>query len=182
MHSGAQDIEAKRQPATPTDSTSLDSKSANANRMLILINDGTPSCAITVDTTNIENLRAALKLQELVFRIGGARMQIVDKEYVILGQHWQKIHIRWDHFPMTQPKRPFEISMRESEHTAANPLKEIIIAGSGRDVERAVSAFTESTFGIPLAALEDKAYKWERKKIVAIPGKMKTIYGSYRDR
>ena len=148
--------------------------------MFILVNDGNEISAISVDTTHIEDLQAALKLQELVFRIGGARMPIVDKRFVKV--QWQKIHILWDHFPMTERKHPFEISMKETDPTSHNPPKQVIIAGSGGGIDRAVSAFTEATLGIPLNALQDKTYEWERKTIVAIPEKLKTIYGSIRDK
>jgi hypothetical protein len=180
MQAGGQESELKRPGPTPLDSHSLDWEAANAKRMFILVSDGDPISAISVDTTHIEDLHAGLKLQELVFRIGGARMPIVDKQFVKV--RWGMIHINWDHFPATQRKHPFEISMRELEDTNVNPHKQIIIFGGGRDVDRAVSAFTEAALGVPLKSLEDKTYKWERKKVVAIPEKMKKIYGNSRDR
>lgn len=194
MQAGGQESASKGPVATPSDSSTLEFErrlasweSANAKRMFILVNDESPISAISVDTTHIEDLHAALKLQELVFRIGGARMPIVDKEFVnepgagsVPG--WGMIHIRWDHYPATPREHPFEISMRETDPTAHNPPKQIIIFGTGRDVDRAVSAFSEAALGVPLEALEDKTYKWDRKEVVAIPEKMKTIYGSYRNR
>jgi hypothetical protein len=156
----------------------MDYQAASAKRMFILVSDGHAISAISVDTTHIEDLRAALKLQELVFRISGIRMRLVDDEFVKVP--WGMIHIKWDHFPATG-KRPFEISMQEIDPTNYNPAKQVIIAGSGDgDIESAVSAFTEATLGIPLDALEDKEYKWEHAKTVAIPEKMEPILGSYK--
>lgn len=147
--------------------------------MFVLVNDGHAVSAISVDTSHILDLQAALKLQELVYRISGARMPIVDKQFVAVP--WMKIHLMWDHFPATARKHPFEISMQESNSDSHNPSKQIIISGSGDDVDRAVSAFTEQTLGIPLEALQDKEYKWERKKVVAIPERLKTINGSFKN-
>jgi hypothetical protein len=161
----------------------LDFQSASAKRMFILVADGRAVAAISVDTMHIEDLRAALKLQELVFRISGARMPIVDKQFVrepgsgcVPG--WGKIHIAWDHNPMTDSQHAFEISMKETDSESANPPKQVIIAGSRGAIDSAVSAFTEDALGIPLNALDDKEYKWRQTKTVAIPEKLKTIHGS----
>lgn len=158
------------------DSSSLDWESANARRMFIIANGGSAISAISVDTTHIEDPHAALKLQELVFRMSTTRLPIVDKRFVTIP--WGKIHIVWDHFPARPRKRSYSISMQESDPTSANPPKQIIIGGTAGGVDRAVSAFTEATLGIPLAALQDESYRWERRKIVAIPENLKTIYGS----
>ena len=85
MQAGAQERALDRRAPTPPDSIPLDWESANAKRMFILVNDGNEISAISVDTTHIEDLQAALKLQELVFRIGGARMPIVDKRLNVNG-------------------------------------------------------------------------------------------------
>jgi hypothetical protein len=153
----------------------LDWESANAKRMFILVSNGSAVSAISVDTTHIEDLRAALNLQELVFRISGIRMPIVDKQYVTVP--WGMIHIRWDHSPMVTHEHAFEISMKEADPDSANPPKQVIIAGSRGAIDSAVSAFTEDAFGIPLNALDDKEYKWRQTKTVALPEKMKTIFG-----
>jgi hypothetical protein len=166
----------------------LDFQSASAKRMFILVSDGSAISAISVDTTHIEDLRAALKLQELVFRISGARMPIVDKQFVrepgsgcVPG--WGMIHIRWDHNPMSPRQHAFEISMKEMDPTASNPPKQVIIAGSPPgNIDSAVSAFTEATLGIPLDALNDNKYIWRQTKTVAIPEKMKTIHGRLGDK
>ena len=60
-------------------------------------------------------------------------------------------------------------------------LNQIIITGSGEGIERAVSKFTNVALGLPLDALQDKTYEWERKPVVVILEKLKTIYGSLRD-
>jgi hypothetical protein len=160
----------------------LDFQSASAKRMFILVSDGSAISAISVDTTHIEDLRAALKLQELVFRTSDIRMPIVDKQFVTepgsgCVPGWGMIHIRWDHNPMTDSQHAFEISMKETDPDSANPPKQVIIAGSRGAIDSAVSAFTEAALGIPLNALDDKEYKWRQMKTVAIPEKMKTILG-----
>ena len=169
----------RQEPARVADS-SLSWESANAKRMFVVTSEGSPISAIAVDTTHIEDLRAALKLQELVFRIGGARLPLVDKQFVTVP--WGKIHISWDHFPQTRREHPYSITMRESQPTSHNPAKQIIISGSGDDVEQAVSAFTEAAWGVSLDALKDEPFKWRRRNVLAVPEKLKPIYGRHPNR
>ena len=174
----SQDVAPQPPSLATTPVVALDWESANAKRMFILVNDGSAISAISVDTTHIEDLRAALRLQELVFRISGTRMPLVDKQFVTVP--WGKIHIAWDHNPMTERQHAFEITMKETDPTSYNPPKQIIIAGSAGDVASAVSAFTEATLGVPLDALNDEEYKWKPVKTVAIPEKMNTILGKFK--
>ena len=167
-----------QQAATTKQPHALDWESANAKRMFVLVNDGSAISAISVDTTQIEDLHAAMKLQELVFRISGTRMPIVDKQFVTVP--CGKIHIAWDHYPMVVRPHSFEISMKETDSTSYNPPKQVIIAGSAGDIDNAVTAFTEAALGIPLKALDDDKYKWEQVRTVAIPEKMKTIFGKFK--
>ena len=88
MQVGAQGRASERPSPTPPDLSSLDWESANAKRMFIFVNDGSEISAISVDTFHLEDLQAALKRQELVFRIGAARMPIVDKRFVTVP--WQQ--------------------------------------------------------------------------------------------
>ncbi len=168
-----------QQPSlTKNTQAKLDWESANANRMFILVNDGFAISSISVDTTHIEDLRAALKLQELVYRVSNTRMPIVDKRFVKIP--WGKIHIAWDHMPMAEPQHAFKIVMKESDPTSYNPPKQVIIAGSAGGIDDAVSAFTKTILGIPLDALDDEKYNWEHAKTIAIPEKMKIILGSLK--
>ena len=167
-----------QQAATTKKPHALDWESANAKRMFVLVNDGSAISAISVDTTQIEDLHAEMKLQELVFRISGTRMPIVDKQFVTVP--WGKIHIAWDHYPMVVRPHSFEISMKETDSTSYNPPKQVIIAGSVGDIDNAVTAFTEAALGIPLKALDDDKYKWEHVRTVAIPEKIKTIFGKFK--
>lgn len=167
---------AQEDRAAAADDGPLDWESANARRMFILVNNGHHVSAIAVDTTKIEDLQAALKLQELVFRISGTRMPIVDREYVRVP--WGMIHLT--NFPAATPRaHPYEIRMQEMNPTSYNPPKQIRIDTDGRGLEEAVSAFTKETLGVPLSALEDEDHEWPQRKVVAIPEKMETIYGSY---
>jgi hypothetical protein len=146
----------------------LDWQQANRQRMFVVANDQHRIAAIVVDTSHEQGLRVATRLQELVFRLSGARLPIVDQEFMAVP--WGHIHLRWDYYPMQARKKPFEISMRQFDHTSANPSKQIIIAGSGETgMEEAVSAFTKAAFGMPLAAIDDKKFVWQPRATLAIP-------------
>ena len=145
----------------------LNWEQANARRMFVLTNDGQRIAAIVVDTTHPDHLRAAVRLQELVFRIGAARLPIVDRQFVRVP--WGKIHLAWDDYPMRPRKHPYTIEMKQADSTSANPPKQIIISGAPpAKLEAAVSAFTAAAFGIPLNALDDKKYQWRSTKTLAI--------------
>lgn len=165
--------------ATPAE---LTWEEANARRMFVLCSrERGWSSAIVVDTTRPEDLRAAIKLQDLVYRIGGARLPIVDREFK--GVPWDKIHLSWDYHPMKPRKHPFTIQMKQTNPRSANPPKQIVIAGAPpATLAEAVSSFTKAAFGIPLEALDDKDFKWHTRKVLAIPEDFGPIHADGPDR
>lgn len=125
-------------------------------------------------TTDPEQLRLAEKLQELIWRIGNVRLPIADVKFYH-GEEERCILIRIPGIPKTGWPPPARIFMTELNKAHANPPKQIQIFAEPSHLEKAVSLFTETAFGIPLAKLNDPNFVWPMRSVVAVPGDFNAI-------
>jgi hypothetical protein len=140
-----------------------------------------PECLIIADTTDPEQLKLALKLQELIFRIGGVRLPLADNRCACVGSncvgHWPRIVISAGVIASGNPPR-YKAIMFEADQNGPRQIQ--VQANGTRFLEEALSAFTKAAFGMELAAVDDPKFRWPRRNIVAIRGNFKPIVGSPR--